>query len=137
MLTIIKEMYKNSRGRVCLDKSGPTFEIKRGVTQDDPLSPNLFNSQLEKVFQNLNWKGRGVKINGLWLNKLRFADDVVLMSRDGEDLQRMVKELESEACKMDLKINPKKTVLISNQNTQLEIILSKNKILVENSTIFI
>ncbi len=59
------------------------------------------------------------------------------MSRDGEDLQRMAKELESEACKAGLKINPKKTVLISNQNTQPEIILTNNKILVENSTIYL
>ncbi len=59
------------------------------------------------------------------------------MFRDGEDLQRMAKELESEACKVGLKINTKKAVLISNQNTQPEIILSNNKILVENSNIYL
>ncbi len=128
---------KNFRGRVCLDKSGPTFEIKQGVKHGEPLSTNLFNSLLEEVFQKLNWGGRGVKINGLWLNNLRFAADGVLMSRDGEDLQKMTKELECEACKVGLKINHKKTVLISNQNTQPEIMLSNNKILVENSTIYL
>ncbi len=101
------------------------------------ISPNLFNSLLEEVFQKLNWEGRCVKINGLWLNNLRFAEDVVLMSRDGEHLQRMAKELESEACKVGLKINPKKKVLISNQNTQPELILRNNKILIENSTIYL
>ncbi len=44
------------------------------------LSSNLFDSLLEDVFQKLNWEGRDVKINGLWLNNLRFADVVMLMS---------------------------------------------------------
>ncbi len=53
------------------------------------------------------------------------------------ELKRIVKELENEVFKMDLKINLKKTVLISNQHTQSEIILSNNKILVENITIYL
>ncbi len=41
----------------------------------------------------------------------------------------MAKELESEACKVGLKINPKKTVTV--------IIVSNDKILIENSAIYV
>ncbi len=59
------------------------------------------------------------------------------MSRDREKLQRMAKELESEARKVGLKINPKNAILISNQNAQPEIILTNNKIWDENSIIYL
>ncbi len=55
-------MYKNSWGRVCVDKSGQTFEINGGVGQGNPLSSNLFDSRLEEVFQKLNWEGRMAKL---------------------------------------------------------------------------
>ncbi len=71
------------------------------------------------------------------MNNLRFANDMVLMSWDGEELQRIMKELENETFEVGLKINLKKAILISNQNRKLEIILDNNKILVKNSTIYL
>lgn len=35
---------------------------------------------------------QGIKISDKWLNDLRFADDIVLLAKDGEELKSMVVE---------------------------------------------
>ena len=88
-------MYKQSTAQIRLDVKGRKFEIKRGVKQGDPLSPNIFNAVLEQVFRKLNWRGKGFKIKTrgsnlfeyTWLNNLRFADDVVLVAKSGAELE--------------------------------------------------
>ncbi len=66
-----------------LDQNGEKFAWGGGVKQGNRLSPNLFKSVLED--QKLDWKGKGVKVNGQWLNNLRFADDVVLISSNMDE----------------------------------------------------
>jgi hypothetical protein len=114
MIRIIKEMYRNARGYVKLDKKGPEFNLEKGVKQGDPLAPNLFNCSLEEVFRNLGWEEKGIKINGEWLNNLRFADDTVLIAQSREDLQAMLDEFEEKSREAGLEINVEKTVLLSN-----------------------
>ncbi len=120
-----------------MDKQGPVFEIRRGVKQGDPLFPILFNCLLEDVFQKLNRESKGIKINGTWFNNLRFADDVVLISQDAEELQEMASEFEEEGLKVGLHINVQKTVLISNQKVKPEIKLGSKKVTVTESTIYL
>ena len=71
---------------------------------------------MEDVFRNLDWQSRGIKINGEYLNHLRFADDILLVSHDPLELQTMIQELSVESKKAGLKMNIKKTkVMMSNQ----------------------
>ena len=39
---------------------------------------------LDKVFKILKWEEAGIKINGEYLNSLRFANDDVLMSKSAQ-----------------------------------------------------
>ena len=39
------------------------------------------------------WEEKGMKVYGVWLNNLRFADDVVLISSSVVELQEMAEEL--------------------------------------------
>ena len=64
MIRMIKEMYRNARGYVKLDKMSTEFNVEKGVEQGDPLAPNLFNCSLEEVFRNLGWEEKGMKMNG-------------------------------------------------------------------------
>ncbi len=84
------------------------------MKQGDPFSPNIFNSVLEEIFQKLDWEGKGVKINGQWLNNLRFAGDIVLISSNMDELKVMVEQLCKESRKAGLIINLSKTKIMSN-----------------------
>ena len=41
----------------------------------------------------LEWDNKGITINGVKLNHLRLADDIVLITNSGEEAQEMLNEL--------------------------------------------
>jgi hypothetical protein len=79
------------------------------VRQGDTLSPKLFNADLEDVYRRLEWETMGIRVNGEKMSHLRFADDIVLMSSNGVELQEMMKQLNEESKKLGMKMNMKKT----------------------------
>lgn len=81
---IIEEIYRELKNRIIVDIIGKIFEIQRGVKHGNLLSLILVNCASEEICRNLNWGKKGIKINGEFLNNLRFADDVTLVtgSRD-------------------------------------------------------
>ncbi|EGT31981.1 hypothetical protein CAEBREN_02039 [Caenorhabditis brenneri] len=77
------------------DQTTPVI-IRRGVRQGCVLSPLLFNAVLEEVFKELEWEEKqdyGLPIDGKRITNLRYADDVVLIAKDKETMQKMVDEL--------------------------------------------
>ncbi len=112
IIEVIKTLYEQTTAYIKLDKKGREFKIGRGVRQGDPLSPNLFNSVLEEIFRKMNWQEMGIKINGEWINNIRFADDVVIIAKDTEELKKMSEELIRESRKAGLTINSKKTKIM-------------------------
>lgn len=53
-----------------------------------------------------------IKINREYLSYLQFADDMVLFSNDGNELQRMIGDLNQESIKVGLKMNMLKTKIM-------------------------
>ena len=54
--------------------------IRKGVRQDDTISPKLFTATLEDLLRSFDWSNRGVSFNGNKLSNLRFADDVTIIA---------------------------------------------------------
>jgi hypothetical protein len=92
-IRIIKKIYENARSRIKLEKTGDSFEVKRGVRQGDPLSPKIFNAVLQMVFSMLEWESKGLNVNNRRISNLRFADDVTLLSESKDELVEMIGEL--------------------------------------------
>ncbi|MFH4980410.1 hypothetical protein AB6A40_007119 [Gnathostoma spinigerum] len=63
------------------------------------------------VFRNINWSG-GVNIDGEWVTHLRLADDIVLVSCDTTEAEKMLHELDQQGKTVGLKINVAKTKLM-------------------------
>lgn len=123
-IKVLKEIYKNNRAYLSLDKNGRCYKIEKGVKQGCPLSPDLFNAVLQGIFNELNWEERGIKINGCYLTNLRFADDIVLFSTSPAELQILINNLNQSSIKRGLKMNPSKTKVMTNSE--------KTKILLDN-----
>ncbi|GBP27307.1 hypothetical protein EVAR_18778_1 [Eumeta japonica] len=45
---------------------------------------------------NITWEGKGINIDGKYLNNLRFADDIVLFSTSSKQLEEMLTDLTVE-----------------------------------------
>ncbi len=73
----------------------------------------LFNAALEEIFKKLHWELKGISINGKLLNNLRFADDIALIAKNWEKLEKMILELNEVRKKVGLKINFEKIKILS------------------------
>lgn len=82
--------------------------LKRDVRQGCVLSPDLFSRYSEKLMRNIK-KMPGMKVNGDISNNIRYADDTILLSERGKDLQVLADNIVSEYEKMRLGLNEKKT----------------------------
>ena len=60
--------------------------LKKGVRQDDTISPKLFSASMEEIFKRLDWSETGIKVNGKYISHLRFVDSA-------ENLQDRIKEV--------------------------------------------
>lgn len=113
-IEIIKYLYNNCTSRVKLETTGPPIPIRRGVRQGDPLSPKIFIAVLEMVFSKLNWERKGLNINGNFINHLRFADDIILLSESAKEMESMIHSLKTMSYEVGLEMNLDKTKIMSN-----------------------
>nr|XP_027238077.1 uncharacterized protein LOC113829174 [Penaeus vannamei] len=78
---------------------------------------------LESIFRKINWERKGLDTNGQYLNNLRFADGIILMSETAEELQDMLKDLNRESLNAGLTMNRSITKFMFNSRK----ITKKNK----------
>jgi len=110
-IKLIQNICASASSIIQLDTEGSIFKLNRGVRQGDSMSPKLFISSLQSIFNKLNWQERafGYKIGNTYLNNLRFGDDIVLVAKTPQELQIMLTELHNESNKVGLKMIKSKT----------------------------
>jgi hypothetical protein len=119
-IRVLMHLYKGQTGVVRCDCSSRRFEIRRGTKQGDPISPVLFNASLEQVMRPLKekWKKKHWGLEVCYghepLTNLRFADDLLLISRSRGQVAEMLADLVAEAGKVGLCIHPEKTKVFYN-----------------------
>ena len=90
----IKSVYHSSESCVRLNgKLTSWFSCKTGVKQGDNLSPTLFSIFINDFVSEINNLNFGIDLNGKSLSTLLYADDIVLLAKSPEDLQRMLDTL--------------------------------------------
>jgi hypothetical protein len=83
--------------------------MRQGVRQGCPLSPILFNLFVEALAERLRKSGFGATINGIDLESLLYADDVVLLGESTADLQGMIDVVDKFCRQWRMEINLKKS----------------------------
>lgn len=87
-----------------------SLEIQRGVRQGCVLSPLLFNLYSDKIFKEaLEGTEHGIKVNGVLLNTIRYADDTLIICDSMEGLQHLIDKISSTGVDLGLNINTSKT----------------------------
>uniref|UniRef100_A0A7I4YCE4 Reverse transcriptase domain-containing protein n=1 Tax=Haemonchus contortus TaxID=6289 RepID=A0A7I4YCE4_HAECO len=88
--------------------------VKRGVRQGDTISPKLFSAALENIMRHLEWEHLGVEVDGRFLHHLRFVDDIVLITPNIEQAERMLAEFDSACGKTGSRLDITKTMFMKN-----------------------
>ena len=110
---LIRNLYWNQRASVRWDRNvSRPFEIQKGVRQGCIISPILFNLYSEFMITEAFDEMEGVKFNGVNLTNLRYADDVVILAENEENLQTMMESLNNKCKEYGMAINAKKTTVM-------------------------
>jgi Reverse transcriptase (RNA-dependent DNA polymerase) len=133
---LIRNLYKDQRVIVKIgNKKSKEIELGRGVRQGCCLSPILFNIYLEEMVREIEMNMKGVKIGGRKVSCVRFADDMAVLAEDPKNLEISIKMLE-EACKAyGMKVNAKKTKVMSVRSEE-DIVLHIGDVRVEQVSSF-
>ncbi|EYC40932.1 hypothetical protein Y032_0589g376 [Ancylostoma ceylanicum] len=97
------------------------------------MSPILFTIVLQYALNSIDWQDKGLRLGNKILSYLAYADDIVLLAQNGEDLQVMIEKLHQAAAQVGLQINFMKTkwMRLSNEvhtEEQLTIAVDENVI---------
>ena len=86
------------------------FKIEKGIQRGCLLSPCLFNLYAEHIMRNarLDELQAGIKIGGRNFNNIRYADNIILMAENEEELKKFLMRVKEESEKAGLKPNIKK-----------------------------
>ena len=123
---IIEEIYRGCYAEIDLFEEPCRIEINKGVRQGDTISPKLFVATLESLFRRIKWKN-GIRIDGVNLTHLLFADDCVLFAKSADELRRTMEHLQQESRKIGLEVNAAKTKWMRNDYAKAAHILVEGK----------
>ncbi|KMQ90410.1 rna-directed dna polymerase from mobile element jockey-like protein [Lasius niger] len=92
---------------------GESFWTARGVKQECPLNPLLFNmllADLEEEMEKVKWGG--IRLGNGKVYTLAYANDMVLLSEGEDEMRSMIERLEAYLDRKRLELNPSKTKIM-------------------------
>ena len=117
---VIYNLYKNQTAMIRIEGEEREATVHKGVRQGCSLSPLLFNLFIEHAMLEIKEEyGKGVMVQGDEIKTLRFADDIVILSESGEDLEDMLNSMEFVLkSNYGMNINKNKTMVMECSRTK-------------------
>jgi len=117
IVDLLHDWHSRSSSRVKVRGSlGEPIGFQRGVLQGGVLSPFLFNIHIEPLLQRVQAEPGivGFKVNDKTVKVLAYADDLVLLCRDDNELRTGIKCVEDFAARTGMRVNmgPGKTCVM-------------------------
>lgn len=110
----VVELQRETRSRVRMGgETRGSFWTVRGIRQDCPLSPLLFNllmANMEKEIRKIMWGG--IKLEEDRIYTLAYADDMVLLVENEEETRSMIERLQRYLERKGLKLNTENTKIM-------------------------
>uniref|UniRef100_A0A0K0CXD0 Reverse transcriptase domain-containing protein n=1 Tax=Angiostrongylus cantonensis TaxID=6313 RepID=A0A0K0CXD0_ANGCA len=113
-IKILRELHKNFTTKISPFYSGINIDVKRGVREGDTISPKLFTATLQNVMRTLEWENMGVNVDGRHIYHLLIADEIVLITPDIIQAERMHADFDNACEKTGLRLNLTKTNFMRN-----------------------
>lgn len=118
------------------DEFSDEIKIKKEVRQGCVLSLLLFNIYSEAIFEEAIFhKHIGVKVNGEFVNNLRYSDDTVILAGTMVHQQRSMERLYIACNKYGLEVNVKKTKFMLITKDQTDTLNKEFKLILNNGII--
>ena len=106
----VKSIYQHTNSCVRINnKLTNWFDCRTGVKQRDNVSPTLFSIFINDLVKEINDLNCGFKTGERKLSTLLYADDIVLLAKNEEDLQNMLDILHKWCIKWRVLINTNKS----------------------------
>lgn len=106
--------------------------ISKGVKQGCNLSPTLFNLYIEEALKEIRKENNGgVKIGGILVQMLRFADDIAVIGESEEDITNMLEKINDTLKEHYMKINQRKTKILICSKQQIYANITLDGIMLE------
>jgi len=127
----IRNLYNNLK--CCVRVHGfksDWFEVLSGLRQGCVLSPIMFNMYINDLVINLKGRCNGIPIGGENVTCLLYADDVVLLARNEQDLKEMLNVVNQWCMKWNINVNGDKSEVVHFRNKSVE--QTRNKFCIGN-----
>ena len=116
----IKAIYDKTISTIRLNgKFTEWFNINYGVRQGDSLSTTLFSAFINDLANEIKYLNLGIDIDNGKISSLFYADDIVLLANNEEELQTMLNTVKSWCNKWRMTINIKLISCILDQEEQI------------------
>ena len=114
MLKVIMNMYSKMSSKVRTNAGeSENFPQAKGLMQGECLSPTLFACYINRLEKKINAiKEMGVTMNGQKISLLIYADDLVLINRSSDGLQKGLDALKQFCETRQLMVNTNKTKIM-------------------------
>jgi hypothetical protein len=116
MWRMVKKMYEKVESCVLVNgKQSEWFDVEVGVRQGCVLSPILFSLFIDGIAKELKKNGFGIQLeegDDDKLGLLMYADDIVLIANDKEELQRMIDLVADYSRLWRFELNREKTQVV-------------------------
>ncbi len=109
----ISALYTNTSACVMVNHLNTSwFNTKSGVRQGDSLSPTLFALYINDLIHEIDSLKKGITINGRHISALLYADDLVVLSENVEDLNFILDKINDWCSKWRILINKEKSKIV-------------------------
>ena len=128
LIRVIQNLYDKASSAVYLNGDiGDWFRTTVGVRQGCLLSPTLFNIFLERIMAEALEDHQGtVSIGGRRITNLRFAVDIDGLAGSEQELENLVKKLDTSSIAFGMEISANKTKLMTNNDDGIQTDITAN-----------